>query len=285
MSLLGRTGGESDRALGILGSQGGAPCLLRALGIKIDTNKAQFPYDSELRTYKMTLPTVIIPGYLAGAREYRDLETALNQEGIPATTVPLRKRSWLPTIGGRSVRPILQAIAATVQQVRDTYNSDRVNLIGHSAGGWVARIYLGDRPYDVRSDVSGDEATWNGRRSVAALVTLGTPHISQERWTKRNLDFVRDTYPGAYYQDLRYVCVAGKALYGRRNWSSWFAYNSYQLTCGTGECWGDGITPIAAAHLEGATNLTLDDVWHAPNSPGLWYGSPEPRRAWISYLL
>ncbi len=51
--------------------------------------------------------------------------------------------------------------------------------------------------------------------------------------------------------------MAGKAVYGERRLGKWLAYNSYQLTCGRGNCWGDGITPIAAAHLTGATNITL----------------------------
>ena len=233
----------------------------------------------------MPLPTVILPGYFASATDYRDLEQALNQQGVPTVTVPLRKRDWFPTLGGRSVVPILWQIDRTVKQTLRQYNVSRVNLIGHSAGGWIARIYLGEKPYDIHGDVRGSEGVWNARVYVATLVTLGTPHISQERWTKRNLDFVKDNYPGAFYPDIRYICVAGKAVYGQRRLGSWLAYNSYQLTCGQGNCWGDGITPIAAAHLEGATNLILKGVMHSPKSPGIWYGSPEVKQAWVSYLI
>ncbi len=233
----------------------------------------------------MPLPTIILQGYFASATDYRDLEQALNQQGIPTVTVPLRKRDWFPTLGGRSVVPILWQIDRTVKQTLRQYNVSRVNLIGHSAGGWIARIYLGEKPYDIHGDVRGSEGVWNARAWVATLVTLGTPHISQERWTKRNLDFVKDNYPGAFYPDIRYICVAGKAVYGQRRLGSWLAYNSYQLTCGQGNCWGDGITPIAAAHLEGATNLILKGVMHSPKSPGIWYGSPEVKQAWVSYLI
>ncbi len=78
--------------------------------------------------------------------------------------------------------------------------------------------------------------------------------------------------------------MAGKAVYGERRLGKWLAYNSYQLTCGRGNCWGDGITSITAAHLTGATNITLEGVMHSPRSPGIWYGSPEVRQAWLSYL-
>ncbi|MEM6835978.1 MAG: lipase [Cyanobacteria bacterium P01_C01_bin.120] len=231
----------------------------------------------------MTLPTIIIPGYFAGAAPYRPLAANLNQRGIWARTVPLTQASWLPTIGGRSVQPVLQVIAETVEQALQVTQSDRVNLVGHSAGGWLARIYLGEQPYDVHAPDQNRRNCWAGHHQVQTLLTLGTPHISQERWTRRNLDFVNQTYPGAYHDDVNYICFAGKSVLGQR-WRTWFTYNSYQLTVGQGDCWGDGITPIAAAHLEGAKNLVLDDVCHSPKPGTAWYGTPQVVDQWVSYL-
>jgi len=231
----------------------------------------------------MPHPTVILPGYLAGARPYRPLEAVLAQQGYPAATVLLARRNWLPTLGGRSMVPILRQLHGTVQQVLQQHQASQVNLIGHSAGGWIARIYLGHAPYDIHGDVSGNAAVWGAHPQVATLVTLGTPHASRERWTRRNLDFVERHYPGAFYPNVRYVCAAGRAVYGRRP-RHWLAYNSYKLTGGDGNCWGDGITPVASAHLSGATNLTLEGIWHSPRSPGPWYGSPQARQAWLPYL-
>jgi triacylglycerol esterase/lipase EstA (alpha/beta hydrolase family) len=237
---------------------------------------------SSLATEPMTRPCIILPGYLAGAPEYRSLETALTQRGIPTVTAPIRWHDWIPTIGGRSVAPIIHTIDATVQQLRQATGSTKVNLIGHSAGGWVARIYLGEKPY--RAQLKGVESVWHARPFVQTLVTLGTPHTSLERWTRRNLDFVNQTYPGAFYAaDVQYVCVAGKAILGDRR-QQWFAYNSYKMTCGTGDCWGDGITPIVSAHLEGAENLTIEGATHAPKRDRHWYGSPGLLEQWVNYL-
>ena len=82
---------------------------------------------------------------------------------------------------------------------------------------------------------------------------------------------------------VKYVCVAGKAVFGQR-WRTWFTYNSYKLTAGAGACWGDGITPIAAAHLAKANNIVLEQVYHSPKPGIAWYGSPTVVDQWLPYL-
>ena len=233
----------------------------------------------------MPLPSVILPGFFAGEGEYRDMEQSLNRLGFPAVTVPLRQRDWWPTLGGRSVAPVLRLLDRTVRQVLQEYSTSQCNLIGHSAGGWISRIYLGEKPYIIHGDIDENAGLWYKHPSVAALITLGTPHFSKyERWTRKNLDFVNNNYPGAFYGNVRYVCVAGKAIYGQRRPGQWLAYNSYKLTCGEGNTWGDGITPVGAAHLQGAENLVLEGVTHSPRRADLWYGSPEVLPAWVGYL-
>ncbi len=219
------------------------------------------------------LPTVIIPGYFATAQEYAPLANDLIQQGIPATVVPLGLGHWLPTLGGKPVTPVLQIIARTITEVCTRHQTKQVNLVGHSAGGWIARILMGEKPY------AG--LTWGRYAQVAKLITLGTPHLSQERYTRTNMDFVNNTYPGAFQPSVRYVCLAGRAVAGSTNW---FTRQSYLLTCGLGDCWGDGITPIQAAHLAGAENVTLENVFHSPRKNRRWYGSPDVLAQWIDYL-
>jgi pimeloyl-ACP methyl ester carboxylesterase len=226
----------------------------------------------------MGLSTIILPGYFGGAAPYKEMENALEDQGFPVITVPLRRWDWVPTLGGRPVTPILAKLHQTVQQVQQQYQGSAINLVGHSAGGWIARIYLGHQVYGPSQE------SWQGREIVKTLVTLGTPHFSQEPWTRSNLDFVNQTYPGAFYSHIRYHCVAGKSVYGKRRLGNWVTYNSYELTCGVGNCWGDGITPIAAAHLQGAENCTLDGVFHSPNPNQSWYGSKEIVDQWSMAL-
>lgn len=238
--------------------------------------------NGETKAEKMKLPNIIVPGYFAAAIDYLPLEKELNRRGILTVTVPLKKSDWFPTLGGRSVVPIVERLDRTVKEVLERYGTSEVNLIAHSAGGWISRIYMGEKPYDIHGD---KDAVWKAHHYVNTLITLGTPHRSQERWTKKNLNFVADNYSGAFHSDVRYVCIAGKAVCGKKQLGGWLAYQSYLITGGEGNVWGDGIVPIACAHLEGATNIILEGVWHSPKSPYVWYGSDEPLQAWIDYLV
>ncbi len=231
------------------------------------------------------LPTVILPGYLESADAYLPLQQASIELGTQTYIVPLRKQDWLPTLGGRSMVPILRQLDRTVNLALTNSQSERINLIAHSAGGWISRIYLGDIPYTIHGDVTADRVgLWNANAKIATLITLGTPHISRERWTKKNLNFVNNHYPDAIYPHVRYICVAGKSIYGAKRIGQWLAYSSYKMTCGEGNTWGDGITPIAAAHLPGATNIIIEGVKHSPRTSGIWYGSPTARSQWVHYL-
>ena len=225
----------------------------------------------------MPLPTIILPGFFESAEAYYDLEKSLQKLGFPTITVPLQRQDWIATLGGRSVTPILQQLDSTVKQMLKQQNASQVNLIGHSAGGWISRIYLGEVAYGKGKQ---EPLAWQAHPKIATLITLGTPHSSLERWTRWNLDFVNNNYPGAFYDKVNYVCVAGKTVFGKRQFGNWLAYSSYKLTCGKGNTWGDGITPIEAAHLEGAKNLVIEGVMHSPRSSKAWYGSQESLLNW-----
>ena len=229
----------------------------------------------------MSLPTVILPGFLESAEAYFSLEKSLLNLGFPTVTVPLKQRDWLATVGAKSVIPILKKLNVTVEHILNENSSSQINLIGHSAGGWISRIYLGNIPYGKDKINS---LTWEAHPNIATLITLGTPHNSLERWTRRNLDFVNKNYPGAFYKNVNYICVSGKTIFGKRRLGNWFAYNSYKLTCGKGNTWGDGITPIESACLDGAKNIVIEDAMHSPRSSGSWYGSQQFIPIWSKYL-
>lgn len=44
--------------------------------------------------------------------------------------------------------------------------------------------------------------------------------------------------------------------------------------CGDAEVWGDFIVPVAAAHLDGAINVDVDDCFHSPLGTKLKFFGP-----------
>lgn len=63
-----------------------------------------------------------------------------------AEIVPLTLRDWLPVLAGGSFSFYASAIDAATQRLYAQHG--RVALVGHSAGGWVARLVLGDQPFE-----------------------------------------------------------------------------------------------------------------------------------------
>jgi triacylglycerol esterase/lipase EstA (alpha/beta hydrolase family) len=60
---------------------------------------------------------VLVPGFLTGADEFQSLCQALTARGLPTVAVPMPNWHWLPCLGGRSARPILERIDFTVQHL------------------------------------------------------------------------------------------------------------------------------------------------------------------------
>ena len=60
---------------------------------------------------------VLVPGFLTGANDFNGMVANLNARGIPTIAVPMANWHWLPCLGGRSVRPILERIDFTVKHL------------------------------------------------------------------------------------------------------------------------------------------------------------------------
>jgi len=176
--------------------------------------------------------------------------------------------------------------------------NNKVVLVGHSAGGWLARAAMG---FGSTSDSSESDSQQQERGpldlgDVLGLVTLGTPQMPPPPtlmdMTRGALRITNEKYPGAYHQQespsstggnkMFYLTVTGEAVRGQKQVrknpleptsATGFAYESYEGCCGDGTAVGDGVVPACVAHLEGAAQLTLDGVWHSINVPDKWYGS------------
>ena len=124
---------------------------------------------------------------------------------------PAASRIPISTLASRSDR---RAYGWFVQRIRDEIDAarartgQRVLVVAHSAGGWLARAALGGVP--------GDGAWARQSERVAGLVTLGAPHAPPpDRGTcatRGALAFTDDNYPGAFLDGVAYTTVAGTAI-------------------------------------------------------------------------
>ncbi|KAF2306794.1 hypothetical protein GH714_021473 [Hevea brasiliensis] len=259
------------------------------------------------------LPTLSFRAYLLGQegfreqhRDYQKLKVTLNEYGVPSVIAKVSRFDWFRNAAGLvdpnywrgTLRLGLFLIGGTL------------SLIGHSAGGWLARVYMEEF----------------GLSDVSLLLTLGTPHLPPPKGvpgvidqTRGLLDYVEKHCAKAIYTPhLKYVCIAGRYIQGARfvgnsnaevnsvvamgsdqpnaeavlmndtSTSASIAINFVPVLLGK-DVWGDGVVPEASAHLEGALNISLEGVYHSPvgsdDELRPWYGSPAVVDQWIHHLL
>lgn len=185
--------------------------------------------------------------------------------GAQVHVVPITPLDW--ALGRvRGYGQIVFEVASTVDKALLESGSDKAVLVGHSAGGILARVYIGgDPPYGGRR--------YAGHRRVSHLITLGTPHNVPSNGRLAPIAEVNRLFPGALHTGIRYLCVAGAAVDGV---SSRRARKRYERFVSDGRVKGDGEVPVETALLPGAESLVLDGVYHGRLHSwrkGRWYGS------------
>ncbi|WVZ78031.1 hypothetical protein U9M48_025809 [Paspalum notatum var. saurae] len=265
--------------------------------------------------------------------DYARLAAALRDDhGLPGAVVARVSRpDWLRNAAGLvdadywrgTLRPrpvldwYLNRVDEAVAEARELCAPDgKISLIGHSAGGWLARVYMEE--FEA-SDIS-------------LLLTLGTPHLygvpGVIDQTRGLLNYVeKNCAPAVYTPEMRYVCIAGRYIQGAPllgnsavasdevlavdtpseageaviistndksttssvTWRARFVGQGYKQVCGRADVWGDGVVPEIAAHLGGALNISFDGVYHSPvgadDEQRPWYGSPAILKQWVHHLL
>lgn len=162
----------------------------------------------------------IWPVYLRLARHLEDLT------GNPCVAVPLMPHQWQQAARQQDATTILERLERTVAWAGRRLGTERIVLVGHSAGGVICRLYVCDLP------VWGQQ--YAGRCQVNWLITLGSPHCN-ERGTETGwflTDEANRLAPGAP-REVRIRCraIAGKSVASRQegNWGERRAYHSYRF--------------------------------------------------------
>lgn len=100
-------------------------------------------------------PVVLVAGTFSPGFAMEPLATRLRNDGYDVTIFEL------PTLGTQDINLTSQALATFVDGVRTRKGAAKVDLVGHSQGGIVARDYV---------------KNFGGASKVDSLVTLGAPN-------------------------------------------------------------------------------------------------------------
>jgi pimeloyl-ACP methyl ester carboxylesterase len=209
-------------------------------------------------------PIIVVGGLASWPGRYRGLAEILRGfSGSEVYTAPLTPLDWL--LGRmRGYGQLVFEVASVVDKALLESDSDKAVLVGHSIGGIACRLYLGgDPPFGGRR--------YSGHRRVSRLITLGTPHVVNERGSITLINRVNELFPGALHEaaGLGYLSVAGAAADGA---ASARVRRRYERLVEDGLVAGDGVVPVDSALLPGSERLVLEDVYHN-GFYERWYGS------------
>lgn len=271
-------------------------------------------------------PIVVLGGFGNAASDYEDalgsddasLVKSLKERGFAVHVARLERKDWaIGILRGIFTRGFwlnacttresygwyLERVHEAVEEALEANpEATKVDLVAHSAGGWLARAFIGGaRALNASEAECSGEALERDAR-VRRLVCLGTPHAQDAKSdpTRGASKWVNDTWPGAYFApEVRYVCVTGRAVTGdvtaEPKTVRKYAAGSYAVVAGGdgNGVEGDAVVPNSAAlALEGAETVVIDGCWHSMSTVGTfdeaskfpWYGSDDVVDEWLTAL-
>jgi PGAP1-like protein len=226
---------------------------------------------------------LVVGGYLTWARLYRAMPPLLVARGATRVEIaPLGIRDWLAAmIVG--VGPATSAVARSIDRL-SAESGEGILVVGHSAGGILARLALASEPFDGARLARPD--------AVRAVVTLGTPHLATNAGGPIG------------YQGIRALRFLGRHPISSAGWLTVGATSFEQADAFGGRsvrwlrralaviCYallgslrrgepGDGMVPVRFAHLPGSEQVTLRASGHGPKFWGpRWHASREGLDEW-----
>lgn len=153
---------------------GGRDVIVRGAKKSGVARRSAAPASASISSATSPRPAVVIlPGLGNSSEDYAEFVLELESRGFSATVAKVIRPDWLRNAAGLTSlsywqgtlepRPTvdwyLSRIADAVKEAKERSGATKVTLCAHSAGGWMARVYLQDFGVD----------------DVAALVSLGSP--------------------------------------------------------------------------------------------------------------
>jgi len=238
---------------------------------------------------------IVLPGLGNSSQDYTPMLRLLERRGLSAAVVPVARPDWARNAvgildgnwwaGKLRPRPVLDwyldRVSSLIAECRSASTSDDgLILLGHSAGGWLGRIVLGE----------------TGGKGVKRFVTLGTPHCpplpdsGAFDQTRGLLTFVQEEYK-ALPPGVEGISIIGQYIEGvdqpLEDPTAFVIGLGYKQVHGRADVMGDGIIPQPSAELPGMKVVTLDNVYHSPlgaDESRKWYGDIGILEQWAQYL-
>ena len=199
--------------------------------------------------------------------------TIENIFGRKVYLVDVTRGDWLKSNSSGGWINILNKVKDKVAMALQETNATKIDLIGHSSGGIMLRLYLSNETFH--------NVIYDGKSNTENLITLGSPHQAIKATKLR--EFVNEKYPGNFFKNINYVSIGGKVAINSKQTSlltKLVARNSYKSISGDKNECGDGLVPLSSSLLKNSQQITLPNTVHGGIFGKNWYGSTSKVREW-----
>ena len=189
----------------------------------------------------------------------------------------ITKIDWLKTNTVKGWGNILNKVDDCVKNVIKETNAKKIDLIGHSSGGVMLRLYLSKDLFNGKK--------YGGSDFTSNLITLGSPHQAKRATPLRKL--VDKKFPENFFKNVNYVSIGGELEVKSSDSSlitKLFAKNSYKSISGEQTSIGDGLVPLSASLLNGSQKIILPKTSHSKIFGETWYGTNDRINEWYKQI-
>ena len=223
-------------------------------------------------------PIIILGGFLITSEAYHPVKKAIeNISGRNVYVVDVTRGDWFKSNSAEGWVNILNKVKDKVALALKETKAKKIDLIGHSSGGIMLRLYL--------SSESFNNAIFNGKSTTRNLITLGSPHQAVRATQLRR--FVDEKYPGNFFQNINYVSIGGKVVINSKQTSiltKLIARDSYKSISGDKNESGDGLVPLSSSLLKNSQQIILPETVHGGIFGKNWYGSNSKIGEWWNQI-
>ena len=223
---------------------------------------------------KIKNPIIILGGFLITSEAYNSAKNTIeNISGRKVYVVKTTRTDWFRSNSAEGWINILNKVKTMVALALKETNATKIDLIGHSSGGIMLRLYLSSEPFK--------DAIYNGKSTTRNLITLGSPHQAVNATKLRS--FVDEKYPSNFFKNINYVSIGGRVVINSNETSlltKLIARDSYKSISGDRNESGDGLVPLSSSLLKNSQQIILPETVHGGIFGKHWYGSTLKVKEW-----